>query len=260
MGPLSLPALPSLPDLRKLRRRLLVLALVALALAAGYLLWLRDSSLVAIERVTVTGAEGEPGVEAALAAAATEMTTLHVDETASARSRTCVRARAQASPDSRTGSRRGGVRRPSLSRRGRRDILAGTGGPRHECRAAESLPVSRRRLPSGTRAAGGALILARCSPRPRGAPREGGSASARTKPDGRRVGPGSSFARRCLQGGSEVSAALRCGGSGLDTLSTSTSRSLRQVVGCFTTLYSDLRVGQPQAPVENAILQRIGGT
>lgn len=78
----SLPALPSPPDLRKLRQRVVVAALVVAALAAGYLLWLRDSSLVAVERVTVAGAEDEPRVEAALAAAATEMTTLHVDEDA----------------------------------------------------------------------------------------------------------------------------------------------------------------------------------
>jgi cell division protein FtsQ len=75
-------AIPSRPDLHGLGRRATVLVLVLAALAAAYLLVLRDSSLVAVERVTVTGAEREPRVEAALASAATEMTTLHVDEDA----------------------------------------------------------------------------------------------------------------------------------------------------------------------------------
>jgi cell division protein FtsQ len=59
-----------------------VAAIVVLALAAGGVwLWLRDSSLVAVNGVTVTGASG-PGaarVDAALEAAAHGMTTLHVD-------------------------------------------------------------------------------------------------------------------------------------------------------------------------------------
>lgn len=74
--------LPRLPDLRRLRRMLIAGAILALVALAGYFLWLRDSSLVAIESVIVTGAEGDPAVEAALAAAAEEMTTLHVDEEA----------------------------------------------------------------------------------------------------------------------------------------------------------------------------------
>jgi len=68
--------------MRKFRRYLILLLLLVAALAAGYFFWLRDSSLVAVEKVTVTGAESEPAVEAALAAAATEMTTLNVDEAA----------------------------------------------------------------------------------------------------------------------------------------------------------------------------------
>lgn len=74
--------LPRLPDLRRLRHYLIVGSVLVAVAAAGYLFWLRDSSLVAIERVTVTGAEGEPAVETALSAAAEEMTTLHVDEDA----------------------------------------------------------------------------------------------------------------------------------------------------------------------------------
>jgi cell division protein FtsQ len=57
-----------------------LLALLACTVVAGYFLWLRDSSLVAVHRLTVTGAEGPQGQEirAALADAAKNMTTLHV--------------------------------------------------------------------------------------------------------------------------------------------------------------------------------------
>jgi cell division protein FtsQ len=69
---------------RAARRRLLVLALVAVALGALYMLWFRDSSLVRVQRVTVTGLSGTdaPRERAALVAAAKRMTTLHVDEDA----------------------------------------------------------------------------------------------------------------------------------------------------------------------------------
>ena len=72
-------ALPS--PTPKLRRRLLALVAVALLLAAGYQFWLRDSSLVAVEEVTVTGLTTEDGerVRTALVAAGHSMTTLHVD-------------------------------------------------------------------------------------------------------------------------------------------------------------------------------------
>lgn len=71
-----------LPGAKTLLRRSPIALAVLLVLAAGYFLWLRDSSLVAVERVTVTGAEGEPAVEAALAQAGMEMSTLNVDEDA----------------------------------------------------------------------------------------------------------------------------------------------------------------------------------
>src|SRR5919107_1368114 len=63
------------------RRRLIALAVAVLVLAAGYLLWLRDSSLVAVERVEVTGLTSSDAgrVSAALTRAARDMTTLHVD-------------------------------------------------------------------------------------------------------------------------------------------------------------------------------------
>jgi cell division protein FtsQ len=66
------------------RRRLLALALAALALASGYFLWLRDSFLVAVREVSVTGVTGRDAqrVSSALAAAARDGTTLHVDREA----------------------------------------------------------------------------------------------------------------------------------------------------------------------------------
>jgi cell division protein FtsQ len=53
-----------------------------LVLAAGFQFWLRDSTLVAVEEVKVTGltTKDAPRVRAALASAAHTMTTLHVDQ------------------------------------------------------------------------------------------------------------------------------------------------------------------------------------
>ena len=61
-------------------RVLVVLAILLAVLAGAYRFWLRDSSLVAVTEVKVTGATGadaEP-IAAALSEAAGEMTTLHV--------------------------------------------------------------------------------------------------------------------------------------------------------------------------------------
>jgi cell division protein FtsQ len=72
------PALPPRP------RRPPVRAVIAFAAVLGILalgwLWLRDSRLVAVQRVTVTGASGPDAakVRQALQAAALDMTTLHV--------------------------------------------------------------------------------------------------------------------------------------------------------------------------------------
>jgi cell division protein FtsQ len=65
----------------RLRGRLLALATLCLLLAAAYQFWFRDSWLVAVERVTVSGLtrEDAPRVRAALSAAARSMTTLHLD-------------------------------------------------------------------------------------------------------------------------------------------------------------------------------------
>lgn len=75
-----LPRMPRMPAWQVLRRRLIVLALVAAALAAGFQFWFRDSSFVRVERVEVTGLEGNGGAEAALSSTAAEMSTLDVDE------------------------------------------------------------------------------------------------------------------------------------------------------------------------------------
>jgi cell division protein FtsQ len=76
-GARTLPALPP-----RLKRRLLLLLVACLVLAAGYQFWLRDSTLVAVEKVSVTGltTKDAPRVRAALTSAAHSMTTLHVDE------------------------------------------------------------------------------------------------------------------------------------------------------------------------------------
>ena len=70
-----------------LRRRAVAGALILAALVAFYMLWLRDSSLFAVEDVTVTGVTANKGeVSAALTEAADGMTTLHIrdDELADA--------------------------------------------------------------------------------------------------------------------------------------------------------------------------------
>jgi cell division protein FtsQ len=68
----------------RVKRRLIALAIACLALAAGYQLWLRDSSLVAVEHVEVTGVTSSDAarVRAAITSAARSMTTLHVDREA----------------------------------------------------------------------------------------------------------------------------------------------------------------------------------
>jgi cell division protein FtsQ len=68
-------------DARVWRRRALALGGVALVLVLGYLLWLRDSSLFAVDDVTVEGVTAnQEEVTAALEEAAQGMTTLHVKE------------------------------------------------------------------------------------------------------------------------------------------------------------------------------------
>ncbi|HEV2874392.1 MAG TPA: FtsQ-type POTRA domain-containing protein [Thermoleophilaceae bacterium] len=87
----SLPRLPrggdrarALLASQRLRRHLLLVATALLLLAAGYQFWLRDSSLVAVEKVTVTGLSTSDSerVRLALSTAGRSMTTLHVDHEA----------------------------------------------------------------------------------------------------------------------------------------------------------------------------------
>jgi cell division protein FtsQ len=66
-----------------LRRRFVVFAVLAVALFAFYMLWFRDSSLVAVKSVKVEGIGGgsvERQLDAALTAAGKKMTTLNVDQ------------------------------------------------------------------------------------------------------------------------------------------------------------------------------------
>ena len=64
----------------RLRVKLIAGAVATLAVLAGAWVWLRDSSLVAVERVTVTGVAGPDArqIRSALALAARNMTTLDV--------------------------------------------------------------------------------------------------------------------------------------------------------------------------------------
>jgi cell division protein FtsQ len=63
-----------------LRRRSVILSALLAALLLGAWFWLRDSSLVAIKRVTITGVSGPDAaqIRAALSKAARNMTTLHI--------------------------------------------------------------------------------------------------------------------------------------------------------------------------------------
>ena len=66
----------------RMRRRVFMVLAACLVLAAGYQFWLRDSTLVAVEDVKVTGLTTKDAarVRASLTSAAHNMTTLHVDQ------------------------------------------------------------------------------------------------------------------------------------------------------------------------------------
>ena len=68
----------------RLQRRLAVLSCAVLVLAAGYMFWLRDSGLVAVKDVSVSGLTGgdADSARAAIERAARDSTTLHVDRAA----------------------------------------------------------------------------------------------------------------------------------------------------------------------------------
>jgi cell division protein FtsQ len=67
---------------RRFRLRLIVLGLLCLSLAGGYQFWLRDSSLVSVDDVQVSGLTTRDAerVRAALTSAGHTMTTLNVDQ------------------------------------------------------------------------------------------------------------------------------------------------------------------------------------
>jgi len=67
-----------------LRRRLAIVVLLAAVLGATYMFWLRDSGLVAVEEVQVTGLTGRDAarLRTTLDGAGRGMTTLHVDRAA----------------------------------------------------------------------------------------------------------------------------------------------------------------------------------
>jgi len=72
----------SLPSLQVTRRWLVVAVVVAAALFAGYMLWFRDSSFVAVKQVDVTGSNLSPEVEGRLSEAGMGLSTLHLDRSA----------------------------------------------------------------------------------------------------------------------------------------------------------------------------------
>lgn len=76
------PSLGFLPPGPVLRRRLAVLVVALASLAAAYHFWFRDSSLVAVEAVRISGVEERPELASQLESAALDQTTLHVDEQA----------------------------------------------------------------------------------------------------------------------------------------------------------------------------------
>ena len=67
------PVFPHVPA------RVVLIAAVAVAVLAGVWLWARDSSLVAVDRVVISGGADVPAARSALETAAREMTTLDVD-------------------------------------------------------------------------------------------------------------------------------------------------------------------------------------
>ena len=71
--------------MRVMRRRLVLISVAGVALFALYMLWFRDSSLVAVKTVHVEGTGSgalEQRLDAALTEAGKQMTTLHIDQTA----------------------------------------------------------------------------------------------------------------------------------------------------------------------------------
>ena len=71
---------PRVPSIRWIGTRLLAIALVVTVVASGAWMWFRDSGLVAVKEVYISGlsSSDESKIRTALKAAALDMTTLHV--------------------------------------------------------------------------------------------------------------------------------------------------------------------------------------
>jgi cell division protein FtsQ len=143
------------------RRWALACAAGTLALGALYMGWFRDSSLVRVERVTVTGltTTDAPKVRARLAEAARRMTTLHVDEGRLLRAigtSTAV-SELRVSTDFPHGMRIEVVERPPVAvlvAPGVRIAVAGDGTLLRKVRATDVPSVVITAAPSGSRVSG----------------------------------------------------------------------------------------------------------
>lgn len=240
--------LPRLP--RSAWRRAGAALAVAVLLAGGFL-WLRDSSLVRVKEVRVTGVGGfgAAAVRSALDAAARDMTTLNVDESAL----------------------RAAVARYPLVR----DVRASAHPPhRLEIRVVERVPV-------GVFVAGGSpVVVADDGVLLRGVPAEGlAEIGTRVPPGGARVGDRKTAAKvavlveappklrrriaRVILGGHGLQARLGSGlvirfGDGRDLAAKWTAaRRVMRDPAAATATYIDVRV--PERPVAGGLTEQQGG-
>jgi cell division protein FtsQ len=138
-----------------MRRRLVLAMLVALALAGLYHFWIRDSSLVGVKNVEVTGltTKDGPRIQAMLESVAEDMTTLHVrtDELEEAVSTFPVVGSIQVEPDFPHGLRIEVTERPAaalVSVDGVPMPVAADGTILRGLRPPEGLPLLRMEKPA----------------------------------------------------------------------------------------------------------------
>lgn len=139
----------------RMRRRLVVAALVALALTGLYHFWFRDSALVAVNDVQITGltTKDGPRIQAMLESVAEDMTTLHVqtDELEEAVSTFPVVGSIHVEPDFPHGLRIAVTERPAAALvevDGVPVPVAADGTILRGLRPEESLPVVRMEKPA----------------------------------------------------------------------------------------------------------------
>ncbi len=154
---------------RRLRRRVsprvIFAAAAVLALLLGAWLWLRDSSLVAIKQVTISGLSGSdaPAIRAALTRAARNMTTLdvHTDQLNTAVAPYSVVKRLEVSTQFPHGIRIRVIEQVpvgAITVDGRTMAVAGDGTLLRDVRVTGSMPLIPLRVPpGGSRLAGQAL-------------------------------------------------------------------------------------------------------